>query len=117
MHYIEPRLPGTDPIATVTFTTYLHADGFVSHYEVEGRGPTGALVRFRAQGSMGSFDHDSAYVRSLEYYQEVIRQGLDELRGDYRPLRWPPDDESGPQGPTGRGRPQEPPLTSDGASE
>ncbi|MQB02227.1 MAG: hypothetical protein GEU78_18615 [Actinobacteria bacterium] len=98
MNYLEPRLPGVDPIATVSLTAYLHADGFMSHYEVEARGPTGALVRFRAQGSGGPFSHDPAWVTSSAYATEVIRQALDEVRGIYRPLDWPLGDEDVPGG-------------------
>lgn len=89
MSTYEPRLPGTDPIATVSMTTYLHADGFVSHYEVEARGPSGSLVYFRAQASGGDFETDEAYVESGEYFAQVIRRGLSELRGEYAPLEWP----------------------------
>lgn len=87
----EPRLPGIDPVAKAMLTIYLHADGFISHYEVEARGPQGNLVRFRAQGSTGEFDHDEAYIVSTQYLLSVVREALSDLRGEYEPLRWPLD--------------------------
>lgn len=85
----QPRLPGVQPVAVVSLRVFLHADGFVSHYEVEARGPNRDLVHFRAQASTGDFDSDSAFVESAAYLADTIRTSLQELR-DYQSLEGRP---------------------------
>lgn len=89
MYPDQPSLPHTSPVAQVSLTAYLHADGFPSHYEVEALGPAGNRVRFRAQGTQGLWEVDGSYVQSEAYFREVVAQALEELRGNYRPLDWP----------------------------
>lgn len=78
----QPRLPGVTPVAVVSLRVFLHADGFVSHYEVEARGPNRDLVHFRAQASTGDFETDSAFIESSVYLAETVRTSLQELQ-DY----------------------------------
>lgn len=85
MSTYQPRLPGVDPIAVVRLAAYLHSEGFPSHYEVEGRGPTNNLVVFRAQGTAGAWDHDQHYVEMEAYFRATVSRALEELQADQFP--------------------------------
>lgn len=68
----ELQLPGLEDTARLSLTAYLHADGGVSHYELEGRSPDGALTHFRAQASCTPFKCDPAYPEILAWFEKLV---------------------------------------------
>lgn len=82
----QPRIPGVIPTARLSLTAYLMPDGRVSHYEIEGRSPDGALTHARAQASTSTFYHDEAWVETVSIFTEWVAAALEELAAAHTAL-------------------------------
>lgn len=76
----QPRIPGVIPTARLSLTAYLMPDGHVSHYEIVGHSPDGALTHARAQASASTFYHDEAWVETVSVFTEWVASALEELQ-------------------------------------
>jgi len=76
----QDHIPGLEPEAYLTLTTYLMPDGHVSHYEIEGRSPGGALTHARSQASTERFEYDPAWQETVGVYTQWVLRAVQELR-------------------------------------
>ena len=77
---VQPMLDGTGSPALITLRGFVHSDGRLSHFEVEGRTYDGRLVSLKATPVPSRSVEGTALKAAAEAWMSEVRQAQEEIR-------------------------------------